>query len=145
MVVPLIVSSQPNPEACNAVGFTLFGAVIGAALTNYRHTVNFTSIRYLESVGAFTFANNIFSHSTILDLIVKRYSSLHPDYPAFDHALLEYILSRAPAGVLNQHDEYGLTPLHWMVKRGNFPATTTVLVRPSPQSQIDVNAETIEA
>jgi ankyrin repeat protein len=134
-----------TPEACNAAGFTLLGLVVSAALTNYRHAVNFTSIRYLESVGAFTFTNNILHHTTLLDPIAKQYSSIRPDYAAFDRALLEYLLSRAPAGVLNQHDEYGLTPLHWMVMRGNLPAITTVLTHPSSQSQIDVNVETLEA
>ncbi|KAF2185573.1 hypothetical protein K469DRAFT_778594 [Zopfia rhizophila CBS 207.26] len=132
-------------EACNPAGYTLFGSVLAAALTNYRHTVNFTSIRFLECVGAFTFVDNILYGTTLLGMIAKQYPTIRPDYAAFDRALLEYILSRALPGVLNKHDDYGLTPLHWMVLRGNLSAIMTVLTHPSSQGQIDVNVETIEA
>ncbi|KAH0558758.1 hypothetical protein GP486_004596 [Trichoglossum hirsutum] len=149
----LLQSDACNPErlfaatieSCNPAGFTLFASVLAASVTNYRHTVNFTSIRFLESVGAFTFANNVLNGSTLLDMIALLYPSIRPDYEAFDCALLEYILSQAPPEALNRHDAHGLTPLHWMVMRGNLSAITTLLTHPSSRSQVDVNIKTIEA
>jgi ankyrin repeat protein len=131
-------------DSCNPAGFTLFGSVLAASITNYRHVVDFTTLYYLDSVGAFTFVNNVIYNNTILNMIAVQYPSLRPDYASFERVLLDYILfhTPVPADIFNRNDDYGLTPLQWMVLRGNLSAITTLLTHPSSQNKIDINIET---
>ncbi|KAI9759778.1 MAG: hypothetical protein M4579_002077 [Chaenotheca gracillima] len=129
----------------NSEGNLLFGSVVAAGLTNYRHAVDMTTIAYLERFGSFSQVNNFHKGTTILELVAGLWPSVRPDYQEFDRSLLEWLLERAPPDIINMRGGQGLAPLHWMVLRGNSDAIATMLQNDHCDVNIEVAAPTPDA
>ncbi|ORY12024.1 hypothetical protein BCR34DRAFT_664081 [Clohesyomyces aquaticus] len=123
----------------NGQGYTLFGSVIGMALTNYRNRVDASTIEFVYSLGGISFMNNIPANSTVLHIAARAWPSSRPDYANFEAWLVGWLVERMPADLINLHDEHGMTPLHWIAFHANDHGVSTML----QSDKVDRNILTI--
>lgn len=108
-------------------GYTSFGSVIAMALKNYRNRIGVDEIEFLDAIGATHFMNHIPTSSTVLHVLACQWPSSRPDYADFEAWLVDWLVARMPADLMNLHDEYGMAPLHWMAVRANDHAVSVML------------------
>jgi len=111
----------------NAKGFTLFGSLIGMALTNYRNRIDAEIVDFVYRLGPISFMNHPAMRSTVLHLAAKVWPSSRPDYANFEAWLAEWLIDRMPAGLINLHDEDGMAALHWMAFTVDDHGVSTML------------------
>jgi hypothetical protein len=119
------LANEPNGE-----GYTLFGAIIGAALTGCRNIIGVSTIQFLDSVGMTNFTNNVTNGTTVLHVLASVMPSTRPDYQNFDAWLLDWLLDKMPEDQINRHDQDGLPALLGMVIRSNDRGVAAMLQHP---------------
>ncbi|KAK4121892.1 hypothetical protein N657DRAFT_647376 [Parathielavia appendiculata] len=117
-------------------GFPTFGRLVYSAQTTYRHVIDMEAIRLLDSLGAFSVYFNENTKDTLIrELARTAYSSTRPNSAAFDDGLLRLVVSQTPTELLNQRDEFGFAPLHYMVMNANLAGLALILDHPD----VDIN------
>ncbi|KAK0701424.1 hypothetical protein B0T21DRAFT_417131 [Apiosordaria backusii] len=117
-------------------GFPTFSRLIYSARTCYRHVIDMEAIRLLDVLGAFTiYYNEVTKDTLIRELARTAYSFTRPDSAAFDNSLLKLVISRTAADILNQRDQFGIAPVHYMILNANLPGLALLLGHPD----VDIN------
>lgn len=121
-------------------GFPTFSRLVYAARTSYRQVVDMEAIRLLDSLGALSVYYNEKTQDTLVrELARTAYSYTRPDSATFDNSLLKLMIDRSPVELLNQRDELGIAPLHYMILNANLFGVALLLEHPGVDINITAN------